>query len=251
MRRGQAKPFQDWGLTGLLAKYPGLRVQPQVNGTLVLAGELYFNARYKRKVIADTYSIQIEVSDRFPVELPRVKEIGGRIPADFHHYSDGTLCLGSLIRLELYIRDDADLPSFVERFVVPYLFGYSHMAQFGSLPFGELEHGHKGIVQDLERILKATGEKACLDLLKLAGFERRTANRQRCPCGSGLRVGRCHNLILNEVRMRLGRLACRDWHNFIREHRLREKQQAVLCMGRRHAMPGNWNRQVQCSVANN
>lgn len=238
MLKERAKPFQDWGLTSLLAAYPGLRVQPQVNGTLMLGGEFYFNAQYRGKEIADTYSIEIEVPDRFPVELPRVKEIGGRIPTEFHHYSDGTLCLGSPIRLALEIGDDTNLPAFVERFVLPYLFSFSHMAQFGFLPFGELKHGHDGIIQDLERILKATGERSCIELLELAGLERRKANRERCPCGSGLRVGKCHNRILNRLRFRIGRLVCRDWHDCIREHRLREKQQALIHMRRRYAKVG-------------
>jgi hypothetical protein len=239
MYKDRAKPFQDWDLAGLLAQYSGLRVQPQMNGTLILAGKFQFNACYKGKAISDAYAIQIEVPDHFPTDLPRVKEVGGRIPPEFHHYPDGTLCLGSPIRLALDLGREANLPRFVERFVLPYLYGFSHREQFGSLPFDELKHGHEGIVQDLERMLQATGERTCLDLLRLAGCERRKANRQLCPCGSGRRVGKCHNRILNRLRRQMGRLACRDWHDFIREHRLREKQQAIALRRRRSSMAEN------------
>lgn len=232
----RTKPFRDWGLTTLLAEYPELRVQPQENGALKLSGYFHFNATYNGRDITDSYEIEIEVPDHFPVDLPRVKEVGGRIAEEFHHYPDGTLCLGSPLRLALELGRDADLPKFVERFLLPYLYGFSYRERFGSLPFDELKHGHEGIIQDLERILHVKGEKSCIELLRLAGCQRRKANRESCPCGSGRRVGKCHNKLLNRLRSQMGRLSCRDWHDFTRDNRLREKQQAIARRRRHHSI---------------
>lgn len=40
----------------------------------------------------------------------------------------------------------------------------------------------------------------------LATMKRRRANKQLCPCGSGRRLGRCHNRKVNVLRDRVGRL---------------------------------------------
>jgi hypothetical protein len=47
--------------------------------------------------------------------------------------------------------------------------------------------------------------KAVERMIYLAASEKRKANRHPCPCGSGRRVGKCHNLALNRLRRRLGR----------------------------------------------
>lgn len=212
----------------MLGRYPGLRVKPQTNGSLLLVGDFDFHARFRDSEIIDSYLIEIEVPDGFPFELPRVREVGGRIPADFHRYQDGSLCLGSPIRLRLHAGAKQDLASFAEKCILPYLYGFSYKEQYGAPPFGELEHGHDGIIQDLKSILNFRDEKTCVDLLRLAGLERRKANRHPCPCGSGLRVGRCHNRILNPFRTRFGRLWCRNLHEVLREHRLLEKRQNLV-----------------------
>jgi hypothetical protein len=40
----------------------------------------------------------------------------------------------------------------------------------------------------------------------LATMKRRRANKRPCPCGSGRRLGRCHNRKVNILRDRVGRL---------------------------------------------
>jgi hypothetical protein len=44
----------------------------------------------------DRYSLAIKLPDRYPRELPQVREIGGRIPhsIDRHVFLSGALCLG-------------------------------------------------------------------------------------------------------------------------------------------------------------
>ena len=40
----------------------------------------------------------------------------------------------------------------------------------------------------------------------LAAMKRRLANKRPCPCGSGRRLGRCHNRRVNTLRNQVGRL---------------------------------------------
>jgi hypothetical protein len=207
--RGGKSGFDCLGLDTLLLAQPGLAVRPRVGHELVITGEFSFRARWRGVEVSDTYSIEIAVPASFPPDLPAVKEVGGRIPPDFHRYRDGTLCLGSPIRLSLTLGRSPDLSRFLECCLVPYLYGYSYKEQHGKLPFGELQHGGVGIVQDLQRLLGVSEQSTCIELLHLTSMARRLANRRPCPCGSGRRVGRCHHRVLNRLRAHFGRSWCR------------------------------------------
>jgi hypothetical protein len=91
------------------------------------------------------------------------------------------------------------------RCVIPYLYGYSHFLKTGKMPFGELDHGELGSLQDLASLLGMEMGPA-IPYCVIATVKRRRANKQPCPCGSGRRLGRCHNRKVNMLRDRVGRL---------------------------------------------
>jgi hypothetical protein len=216
-----------WGLEGFLLANPALAIQPSENGHVSIAGHFRFCARAKGVELQDCYQIEMAIPRGFPQVLPQVKEVGGRIPSDFHHYPDGGLCLGSPIRLALIVGKDGTLSRFAEQCIIPYLFACSYKERYGTLPFGELAHGKAGIMDDLLSLLNVGNDRLALHLLQFAGIQRRKANRRPCPCGGGLRVGRCHHRLLNHLRERLGRLECRTLHLLLADGKARTKQ-AIL-----------------------
>lgn len=198
------------GLQALLDNYSGLRIRPQSGAELVVSGRLAFRAQcHGHEEISDSFLVQIDVSGGFPRELPRVRELGGRVPHGFHTNGDGTLCLGSPLRLHLLAGKRPTLLQFVERCVVPYLYGVCYREKHGTLPFGELAHGTKGVIDDYKAVFRVQEERACLEFMRLTALQRRKANRHACPCGSGRRLGRCHNRVVNALRQSCGRLAFR------------------------------------------
>lgn len=197
-------------MDGLLRDYPGLAVQPVTGDSLMISGDFEFSAVFEDKEIVDSYQLSIEVPLCFPRSLPIVMELGGRIPCDYHKLTDGSLCLGSPLRLHLVATDNPTLPGFVQRCVIPYLYGYSFKERNGRLPFGELAHGTRGVIADYQVMFGVSSKEACEQMLHLASRPRRKANSRPCPCGSGLRVGKCHNRLLNRLRKKLGRLWFRD-----------------------------------------
>lgn len=197
-----------WKLGELLQKHAGLAVQPKQGEELVVAGRLSFRAENKMYgAVEDSFDLEITVPRRFPSELPAVREVGDRIPQDFHRNPDGTLCLGSPIRLRMTLGRSTSLTPFVERCVVPFLFGFLTHQKHGKLPFEELDHGTPGLLDEYSEILRIQERGRCLDLLELVGIKKRIANKRPCPCGSGKRVGRCHHRILNRLRS----IASRSW----------------------------------------
>lgn len=204
--------WASWGLDEVLSEFPGLRIRPERNH-IALVGELEFRAEYQgHGIVEDRYKITITIPATFPGELPRAYEVGARIPRTFHTNPDRSLCLGSPFRLHAAIRRSPKLITFIRECVVPYLYAYSYWEAHGVLPFGELSHGNAGLFEDYMGILGVADRRLCLDLIALAGMKRRVANRHRCPCHSGRRLGRCHHRGVNRLR----RLAHRSW--FRAEH---------------------------------
>jgi hypothetical protein len=200
------RQFEHWCVEELLCKYPGLRLRPVAAGEVIIAGTLLFHAEAPDKErIEDEYEIEIAIPESFPKWIPSVRETEGRIPSDFHKLDDGSLCLGSPTRLLLLLSESPSILAFVERCVIPYLYGYSFYKQYGAMPFGELSHHQEGIREDLASIFGIKGVEVVCDFVRLASMKKRHANKQSCPCGSSLRLGKCHRLRVNDLRNRLGR----------------------------------------------
>jgi hypothetical protein len=198
--------IRDLHVEELLRNQTGLRLRPVVKGELRFVGSLTFSADAPGwEPIVDRYEVEVTVPPDFPEGPALVRETGGRIPKDFHTNPDGTLCLGSPTRLRLALLGAPTLPGFIDRCVVPFLYGFSHREKHGSLPFGELAHGLRGLRQDYAEFLGVGEESVAVDLLRLGTLKKRRANKLPCPCGSNRRLGRCHHLMVNRLRDELGR----------------------------------------------
>jgi hypothetical protein len=204
--------WERTGLQDVLETHPRLRIVPTPYvDALSLKGSLAFDADLAGVgSIRDDYRIAIMVPFRFPLALPSVRELGSRISSDFHTNPDGTLCLGSPVRLHLALADGPTLLGFIERCIVPFLAGYTYLERTGREWTPGLAHGDAGLIDDYMSLLRVRDKKGCVEMMDLMGMKRRIANKLPCPCGSLLRVGRCHHRVLNDLRLRLGR---RWWKN--------------------------------------
>jgi len=208
--------FEQLELTKLLSEHPGLRIVPSEIDGVTVAGQISFEGPGEDgELLADTYNIETWVLPSFPASAPLVRETDNRIPGDFHKLEGNFLCLGAPMALRLRLKKDPNLPTFFTYFVVPYLFGYSFFCKYGKMPFGELAHGAAGIEQYFCELFAAEDAKQALEFLRLAGMKKGEANKQPCPCGSGKRLGRCHNRRLNQLRRRFGRSTFREEYEWL------------------------------------
>lgn len=190
----------------LLEQHLGLRIVPSDDDSIVLKGPLAFRVTGpENEVIEDVYEVEIRIPPQFPRALPRVKETGGRVPKDWHKLRGNLLCLGAPTAIRLELRLSPSLPTVVNRLVIPYLYSYSFFEKHSRMPFGELAHGDEGIRQNLAEIFAAPSCRRPEEFLRLAGMKKRCANKHPCACGSGRRLGRCHNRKVNQLRRQLGR----------------------------------------------
>ena len=187
-----------------------MSISPTRSEETKLAGHFDFIATGVGQQIIDSFELEIVLPSGFPNDLPVVRELGHKIPASgFHVNPDGTLCLGSYLRLKKLLFESPDLVSFAKSSLVPYLFCVSiKLRDGGNFILGELDHGVEGIRDDYAEMfgLKATSQ--VIRTLELLGLKRRIANKLSCPCGCGMRLGRCVlHIRLNSLR----RVATRSW----------------------------------------
>lgn len=199
------------GLTEFLVDYPLMVARPSTDGTLIIKGCFAFDAEHAvAGKIQDSFTLEIRIPKVFPNALPNVKETEGRIPrtVDFHVNLDGSLCLGSPLRLLKMLSAQPTITGFAEWCLVPYLYAMSHRLRTGSFPFGELPHYAEGMLADYVALFRLKYPEQARCALKLLGLKKRRANKLPCPCECGRRTGRCKfNGHLREFRS----LASRRW----------------------------------------
>lgn len=199
------KPADTYGVGEFLRDYPGMSLAPARGSKIVLRGTFSFSAKPKSgKEISDAYELEITIGGGFPTVIPSVKETGNRIPRDVEHhvYPDDTLCLGSPLRLLEIISKKPNLVGFSENCLVPHLYAVSNKLQNGGdFVFSELDHGVSGIFDDYMDLFGLKKRSQVIQALRLLGMKQRIANKKSCPCGCGLRLGKCSfNKRINKYR---------------------------------------------------
>ena len=182
------------GLIEFLADYPGMSLQPTRHDETVIRGQFHFKANGSGNATEDTFELEMLINRIFPSAIPEVRETAGKIPktGDYHVNPDGSLCLGSHLRLKNALFEAPDLVSFTENCLVPYLFNVSiKLRHGGEFITGELAHGTAGILHDYMEMFDLSTPVQIVYALELLGTKKRIANKKMCPCGCGLRLGRC------------------------------------------------------------
>jgi len=183
------------GLDEFLNDQPFISIQPSNGNFLLLEGEFQLCAGHEgQPQINDTYSLQISIPREFPQRVPMVSEIGGRIPRvnDFHVNGNGTLCLGSRIRLMARLQAEPTVQGFSKTCIVPYLYAMSlKLMHDQDFIFGELRHGVHGELDDYKELLGLKRNEQVVPALLCLLKKKRIANKMSCPCGCRRRLGKC------------------------------------------------------------
>lgn len=199
--------MRHWGALGLedfLANHPRVRIAEINNEQLVLAGKYHLKAKLAGSQLVDrTYQLKLICPRDYPKKLPKVIDEGKFFPRnqEYHTYGDGEFCLGSELKIKSLVRDDHSLSAFFEKVIDRFLYAVTHRIEFGNFPYGELAHGEQGLVDDYGEMFGLSGKLAVLRALQALGRCKREANKLPCPCGCGLRLGRCdYRFVLNKFR---------------------------------------------------
>lgn len=204
--------FNKIGLREFLQSYPRMVVKPSSEPELHIEGQFEFaGSSAAHGTITDSYHLRVMVPSIFPRSLPTVEELDHRIPraGAYHVNPDGSLCLGSRLRLLFELAKNPTLEGFAEHCLIPYLFGVSHkLLHRGKFPFGELPHGLPGELLDCVNLFGLRTEAQARLVIRYLSMKKRRANKLPCPCGCSQRLGVCRfNWRVRQFR----RLAERTW----------------------------------------
>jgi len=143
-------------------------------------------------VVIDRFAILMTFPNNYPDDLPVVREIGGRLPwiLDRHVNLNGTLCL--LVPDEWFIlAEDQSFAAFMAGPVRNFFLGQALVEAGQEWPFGERQHGHRGLIDAYEEMLGVNGRDTILRYL--TSLQRHEIKGHwECPCGSSQTVRRCH-----------------------------------------------------------
>jgi len=184
--------------TELAEQYPRLVLIEDDCDTWLVRGVLEFSAIYEGVSIRDNFQIELIILKDYPDIPPIAKETDGRIPKEFHTNPDGSLCLGVPIEVRRKFAKNPSLLGFINEQVIPFLYSYCHFEQHGEMPFGELSHGGKGILEYYRQLFNASSDVIATELLKILA-ENNGKGHHECPCRSGKRIRDCHGGLLRKI----------------------------------------------------
>lgn len=178
----------SFGLSKLAAHFPSLNVKIRGKDSFEVAGDIYVNARWGGFIVDEWFSIKITARN-FPALPPLCVETSGKV-INYHINPKRDLCLGSPRVLYEEIAEHPDIVFYINKFVIPFFFSFRYHQQYGVSPFGELAHGGEGLFPNYREIFKASDLAICTLLTYGTKFLYR--GHHPCPCGSGLKLRKCH-----------------------------------------------------------
>jgi hypothetical protein len=204
MRRlweGKNRQLLDRLESDLKAKYADLRIVEE-DGTVFLRGTFPVGIDGR---ILDRYQIELEFPPDFPLRLPLVREMGGRIPriADRHvHEKTGNACLAVDEDWMVRIGHEPTVLEFLDGPVRNFFIGQSLVDAGESWPSGERPHGYPGLLEAYGEWFGTQEENEIARYLEYLS-KGRIKGHWNCPCGSGKKLRQCHVDEIRELQQRI------------------------------------------------
>jgi len=186
----------------VLAKYHLLHAEPH-NGEIQVSGTFTISDGSDE---IERYQIRILLRHDYPLSMPEVWEIGGRIPKTAERHVQpitGQACVMLPDqRWELW-PVGRNLLHFVEGPIHSYFIGQALVERGEKWPAGEWAHDAFGVADYYAQLLKSPSLDATLNLLAAIGAPA-IKGYIDCPCLSGKRLWHCHQGRVRDIRQRMG-----------------------------------------------
>ncbi len=182
----------------LSKKYSCLRIESQSDGSKKIWGMLGFKTHILELTIQDAFQIEIIVPVNYPSILPKSFETENRIPQDFHHNPDRSLCLATNLELTICFNAMPNLIGYVENCLIPYLASFHYWQKNNIMSYSERKHGAEGILETYQEFLEIDDKLLILGLLKLL-VEENYRGHSLCICNSGKKIRNCHGKNIERI----------------------------------------------------
>jgi len=176
-------PFESQ-LNDVCQEFPHLRIKT-LDGKQYLKGTIQISDA--EHTATKSYSIEIHHKEGFPYCFPKLHEVGGDIPcgANFHKYSDDSLCITAPIDEFFKCKNGISLLQFVKEQVIPHLANQWYRQITGKYK-NEYSHGDKGQIEGFYDY--AFGEKNNI-----------LGRNDKCFCGSNKKYKNCCLTLISSI----------------------------------------------------
>jgi len=158
--------------------------------------------------VLDQYLVEVEPDRAVRGGLPVVREIGGRIPQseDRHVSHDGTACIALPDAFWFQYPKGLSLKEFLDGPMRGYFAVQSLISRGVSDAWeqGEWDHGEAGVLRFYQERFGNESPFVILRFLRLVATKA-VRGHAPCPCGSGLRLRKCHGPVILDLRSRIPR----------------------------------------------
>jgi hypothetical protein len=185
--------------------------------------------------VYDRYQIEITPDECDERGIPKICEIGGRIPRDIarHIEKDGTACITLPDSFWHEHPGGMSLVEYLDGPVRGYFAAQSliDLGEPSPWPVGEWAHGANGIVDFYRDKVGTDNGFTILRFLKLL-TKKEVKGHVPCPCNNGKKLRACHGTVVRELRARIPRRAFssseRRMADWLQEAYRRYQQQTVF-----------------------
>ena len=148
---------------------------------------------YGETFLIDKYSIKVVLPDDYPLTVPSVYELEGKIPriADRHINGDGSCCIFAPPERWEQWPLGVGIDVLFNGPIKYYFFSQAYFDREQVWPLGEWLHGNEGVVQYYMVRLGVTSIPELKRLLIMINIKKQTTFWS-CPCGSKKKYSICH-----------------------------------------------------------
>lgn len=174
----------------LAVEYPTLHVYVE-RGRVFVRGTLFL---HDGKTEIDHYQIELEIPGSFPDALPKLREVGGRVPriADRHIDPEtGDACPLLPDQRHEFFPKAMSVLGFIKGPVENFFLLQTYYEKKKSWPNEQWGHGAKGIVAYYREVFGTSDEHVVTTGLRYLA-RKKLKGHWPCYCGSGEPLRRCH-----------------------------------------------------------
>ena len=154
----------------------------------------------------NTFDIAILIPESYPYCVPLVIEMSQIIPReeDWHVSKEGVCCVDFDNKLITMSRVGINIEKFISDIVYPFF--ANQLFKLESQKYAGEEYGHHvdGLIQYYIEDLKFPSAQSALAVLKNILDQADLTRNRFCPCGSGIKIKRCHRIAIETLKS-LGR----------------------------------------------
>jgi hypothetical protein len=153
------------------------------------------------------YTVSLKIPRNYPTGIPTLWINRNEIPwiPDRHvNQNTGEACLCVRSEYRLHWPSGSDLCAFIDRLVRPYFAAQFFYDTHGVWPkSGARSHGKDGIIEAYREFTAPLGDDSMQTIERLMRLLARKGDpkgHELCPCGSGLRLRKCHFEVFQRLR---------------------------------------------------